>query len=81
MSAPARPPAPIAATHTVSLGGVAPLPAMRLRGSTLKRAMPPVALRKSRLFMQIILISFRERGKGYHILSLESIREMPREMP
>ena len=33
------------------LGGVAPLPAIRLRGSTLKRAMPPVALRKSRLFI------------------------------
>ena len=45
MSAAARPPAPIAATFTVSLGGGTAPPAISLRGSTLNAAAPPAPRR------------------------------------
>ena len=45
MSATARPPAPIDAMFTVSLGGVCPLPATRRRGSMVNSVAPPALCR------------------------------------
>ena len=68
MSATARPPAPIDATFTVSLGGVCPLPATSRRGRIVNSVAPAALCRNVLrfIFISLNLCLGENRDKLYH---------------